>query len=119
MDFINIVPRIARRDSGYRSQIPPEVITGWLRPDSAGSAATAVIAGCDAGGPGRLSIGAVAEVGDAPQASPMWWQARASAADTVNPVHAGPFRLVPRAVSVPFRSGGRDRDCDREALRLR
>ena len=37
MDFINIVPRIALGvvGSGYiAAVIPPEVITGWLGPDS-------------------------------------------------------------------------------------
>src|SRR4030095_3543534 len=37
MDFINIVPRIALGviSSGYiAAVIPPEVITGWLGPDS-------------------------------------------------------------------------------------
>ena len=41
MDFIDIVPRIALGviGSGYiAAEIPPEVITGWLGPESAGSA---------------------------------------------------------------------------------
>src|SRR2546430_3650609 len=66
MDFINIVPRIALGviGSGYiAAVIPPEVITGWLGPDSGWSGVlTAVIAGAATpGGPVvGFSIGAVA-----------------------------------------------------------
>jgi hypothetical protein len=64
MDFINIVPRIAL------GVIPPEVITGWLGPDSGWlGVVTAVIAGgLTPGGPVvGFSIGAVAlKVGGGP-----------------------------------------------------
>ena len=66
MDFINIVPRIALGviGSGYiAAVIPPEVITGWLGPDSGWlGVLTAVIAGgLTPGGPVvGFSIGAVA-----------------------------------------------------------
>jgi hypothetical protein len=66
MDFINIVPRIALGviGSGYiAAVIPPEVITGWLGPDSGWfGVLTAVIAGAATpGGPVvGFSIGAVA-----------------------------------------------------------
>src|SRR5258705_2090225 len=73
MDFINIAPRIALGviGSGYiAAVIPPEVITGWLGPDSRWvGVLTAGIAG--AATPSRavvgFSIGAVAlEVGGGP-----------------------------------------------------
>jgi hypothetical protein len=75
MDFINIVPRIALGviGSGYiAAVIPPEVITGWLGPDSGWSGVlAAVIAGAATpGGPVvGFSIGAVAlkSGGGAPQ----------------------------------------------------
>ena len=56
MDFINIVPRIGLGviGSGYiAAVIPPEVITGWLGPDSGWfGVLTAVIAGAATpGGP--------------------------------------------------------------------
>jgi hypothetical protein len=66
MDFINIVPRITLGviGSGYiAAVIPPEVITGWLGPDSGWfGVLTAVIAGvATPGGPVvGFSIGAVA-----------------------------------------------------------
>jgi hypothetical protein len=66
MDFINIVPRIALGviGSGFiAAVIPPEVITGWLGPDSGWlGVLTAVIAGAATpGGPVvGFSIGAVA-----------------------------------------------------------
>ena len=66
MDFINIVPRIALGviGSGYIAAIiPPEVITGWLGPNSGWSGVlAAVIAGAATpGGPVvGFSIGAVA-----------------------------------------------------------
>jgi hypothetical protein len=66
MDFINIVPRIALGviGSGYiAAVIPPEVITGWLGPDSGWfGVLTAVIASAATpGGPVvGFSIGAVA-----------------------------------------------------------
>jgi hypothetical protein len=66
IDFINIVPRIALGviGSGYiAAVIPPEVITGWLGPDSGWfGVLTAVIAGAATpGGPVvGFSIGAVA-----------------------------------------------------------
>ena len=66
MDFINIVPRIALGviGSGYiAAVIPPEIITGWLGPDSGWlGVLTAVIAGgLTPGGPVvGFSIGAVA-----------------------------------------------------------
>ena len=66
MDFINIVPRIALGviGSGYiAAVIPPEVITGWLGPDSGWlGVLTAVIAGAATpGGPVvGFSLGAVA-----------------------------------------------------------
>src|ERR1700712_922857 len=73
MDFINIVPRIALGviGSGYiAAVIPPEVITGWLGPDSGWlGVLTAVIAGgLTPGGPvGGFSLGAVAlKVGGGP-----------------------------------------------------
>ena len=132
MDFINIVPRIALGviGSGYiAAVIPPEVITGWLGPDSGWlGVLTAVIAGAATpGGPVvGFSIGAVAlKVGGGPPQVIAYVVAWALFAfqrhDPVgNPVHAGALRLVPRgglaAVSVP---GGGDRDGDREALRSR
>jgi hypothetical protein len=75
MDFINIVPRIALGviGSGYIAAIiPPQVITGWLGPDSGWSGVlAAVIAGAATpGGPVvGFSIGAVAlkSGGGAPQ----------------------------------------------------
>ena len=73
MDFINIVPRIALGviGSGYiAAVIPPEVITGWLGPDSGWfGVLTAVVAGAATpGGPVvGFSIGAVAmKVGGGP-----------------------------------------------------
>jgi hypothetical protein len=66
VDFINIVPRIALGviGSGYiAAVIPPEIITGWLGPDSGWlGVLTAVIAGAvTPGGPVvGFSIGAVA-----------------------------------------------------------
>jgi len=66
MDFINIVPRIALGviGSGFiAAVIPPEVITGWLGPDSGWfGVLTATIAGAATpGGPVvGFSIGAVA-----------------------------------------------------------
>ena len=72
MDFINIVPRIALGviGSGYIAAIPPEVITGWLGPDSGWlGVLTAVIAGAATpGGPVvGFSIGVVAlKVGGGP-----------------------------------------------------
>jgi hypothetical protein len=75
VDFINIVPRIALGviGSGYIAAIiPPEVITGWLGPNSGWSGVlAAVIAGAATpGGPVvGFSIGAVAlkSGGGAPQ----------------------------------------------------
>jgi hypothetical protein len=75
MDFINIVPRIALGviGSGYIAAIiPPQIITGWLGPDSGWSGVlAAVIAGAATpGGPVvGFSIGAVAlkSGGGAPQ----------------------------------------------------
>jgi hypothetical protein len=75
MDFINIVPRIALGviGSGYIAAIiPPEIITGWLGPNSGWSGVlAAVIAGAATpGGPVvGFSIGAVAlkSGGGAPQ----------------------------------------------------
>jgi hypothetical protein len=66
MDFVNIVPRIALGviGSGYIAAIiPPQVITGWLGPNSGWSGVlAAVIAGAATpGGPVvGFSIGAVA-----------------------------------------------------------
>jgi hypothetical protein len=66
MDFINIMPRIALGviGSGFiAAVIPPEVITGWLGPDSGWlGVLTAVVAGAATpGGPVvGFSIGAVA-----------------------------------------------------------
>ena len=66
MDFINIVPRIALGviGSGYiAAVIPPEVITGWLGPDSGwlGVLAATVAGAVTPGGPVvGFSIGAVA-----------------------------------------------------------
>jgi hypothetical protein len=75
MDFINIVPRIALGviGSGYIAAIiPPQVITGWLGPNSGWSGVlAAVLAGAATpGGPVvGFSIGAVAlkSGGGAPQ----------------------------------------------------
>jgi uncharacterized membrane protein YraQ (UPF0718 family) len=75
MDFINIVPRIALGviGSGYIAAIiPPQIITGWLGPNSGWSGVlAAVIAGAATpGGPVvGFSIGAVAlkSGGGAPQ----------------------------------------------------
>jgi hypothetical protein len=75
MDFVNIVPRIALGviGSGYIAAIiPPEVITGWLGPNSGWSGVlAAVVAGAATpGGPVvGFSIGAVAlkSGGGAPQ----------------------------------------------------
>ena len=73
LDFIKVVPRIALGviGSGYiAAVIPPEVITGWLGPDSGWfGVLTAVIAGAATpGGPVvGFSIGAVAlKVGGGP-----------------------------------------------------
>src|SRR6202008_2141216 len=57
MDFINIVPRIALGviGSGYIAAIiPPEVITGWLGPDSGwlGVLPAVIAGGLTPGGPG-------------------------------------------------------------------
>jgi hypothetical protein len=66
MDFINIVPRIALGvvGSGYiAAVIPPEVISGWLGPDSGwmGVLAATVAGALTPGGPVvGFSIGAVA-----------------------------------------------------------
>jgi uncharacterized membrane protein YraQ (UPF0718 family) len=66
MDFINIVPRIALGviGSGYIAAIiPPEVITGWLGPDSGwfGVLAAVIAGAATPGGPVvGFSIGAVA-----------------------------------------------------------
>ena len=66
MDFINIVPRIALGviGSGYiAAVIPPEVITGWLGPDSGwmGVLAAVIAGAATPGGPVvGFSIGAVA-----------------------------------------------------------
>jgi hypothetical protein len=66
MDFINIVPRIALGviGSGYIAAIiPPEVITGWLGPDSGwtGVLAATIAGAATPGGPViGFSIGAVA-----------------------------------------------------------
>lgn len=66
MDFVNIMPRIALGviGSGFiAAVIPPEVITGWLGPDSRWlGVLTAIIAGAATpGGPVvGFSIGAVA-----------------------------------------------------------
>src|SRR5436309_9099162 len=66
MDFINIVPRIALGviGSGYiAAVIPPQVITGWLGPDSgwAGVLAAVIAGAVTPGGPVvGFSIGAVA-----------------------------------------------------------
>ncbi|XSC44934.1 hypothetical protein ACF1BQ_000975 [Bradyrhizobium sp. RDT10] len=115
MDFINIVPRIALGviGSGYiAAVILPEVITGWLGPDSGWfGVLTAVIAG--AGHPGRpggrfLDRCSGAEGRRRPAAGDRLCRrlgaVRLPAHDPLgNPVHAGPLRLVSRAaVSVPF-----------------
>jgi len=66
MDFINIVPRIALGvvGSGYiAAVIPPEVITGWLGPDSGwfGVLMATIAGAATPGGPViGFSIGAVA-----------------------------------------------------------
>ena len=66
MDFINIVPRIALGviGSGYiAAVIPPEVIIGWLGPDSGwlGVLAATIAGAATPGGPVvGFSIGAVA-----------------------------------------------------------
>ena len=66
MDFIYIVPRIALGviGSGYiAAVIPPEVITGWLGPDSGWLGITTAVIACAAtpGGPViGFSIGTVA-----------------------------------------------------------
>jgi uncharacterized membrane protein YraQ (UPF0718 family) len=66
MDFIHIVPRIALGviGSGYIAAIiPPQVITGWLGPDSgwAGVLAAVIAGAATPGGPVvGFSIGAVA-----------------------------------------------------------
>src|SRR5438445_13491032 len=66
MDFINIVPRIALGviGSGYiAAVIPPEIITGWLGPDSGwlGVLTATIAGGLTPCGPGvGFSIGAVA-----------------------------------------------------------
>src|SRR4029453_7968304 len=64
VDFINIAPRIALGviGSGYIAAIiPPEVITGWLGPDSGwmGVLAATIAGAATPGGPvGGFSIGA-------------------------------------------------------------
>lgn len=66
LDFINIVPRIALGviGSGYiAAVIPPEIITGWLGPDSGwfGVLTATIAGGLTPGGPVvGFSIGAVA-----------------------------------------------------------
>jgi uncharacterized membrane protein YraQ (UPF0718 family) len=66
MDFVNIVPRVALGviGSGYiAAVIPPQVITGWLGPDSgwAGVLAAVIAGAVTPGGPVvGFSIGAVA-----------------------------------------------------------
>jgi hypothetical protein len=131
MDFINIVPRIALGviGSGYiAAVIPPEVITGWLGPDSGWlGVLTAVIAGAATpGGPVvGFSIGAVAPEGRGRSAPgdrlrDRVGAVRLSTADSLgNPVHAGEVRLVPgRGVAaIPLPGSGLGNG-DREAVRL-
>ena len=126
MDFVRIVPRIALGviGSGYiAAVIPPEVITGWLGPDSGWPGVlTAVIAGAATpGGPVvGFSIGAVAlkcAAGDCLRRC--LGAVCVPAGDFVgNPVHAGEIRLVPlRGVGAIPVFGRRDRDGDRQAVR--
>jgi hypothetical protein len=130
MDFIHIVPRVALGviGSGYiAAVIPPEIITGWLGPNSGWfGVLSAVIAGAATpGGPVvGFSLGAVAVEGGRRRAPGDRLcggvgAVRLSAAAAVgNPLHAGAVCLVPRggvaAVPVP---GRRDRDGDREAVK--
>ena len=130
MDFINIVPRIALGviGSGYiAAVIPPEVITGWLGPDSGWfGVLTAVDRGC--GNPGGpvvgFSIGAVAlKVGGGPPqviAYVVAWALFAFQRMILWEIPFMPARFVwfRAAVSVPFpflaaaiamRSGSRER----------
>ena len=124
------MPRIALGviGSGYiAAVIPPEVITGWLGPDSGWlGVLTAVIAGAATpGGPVvGFSIGAVAlKVGGGPPQVIAYVVAWALFAFQrlifwEIPFMPAPFRLVPgrgvAAVSVPGRGAG---DGDREAVR--
>jgi hypothetical protein len=114
MDFINIVPRIALGviGSGYIAAIiPPEVITGWLGPNSGWSGVlAAVIAGAATpGGPVvGFSIGAVAlkSGGGAPQviAYVVAWALFAFQRLVLWEIPFMPARFVwfRAAVSVPF-----------------
>ena len=129
MDFINIVPRIALGviGSGYiAAVIPPEVITGWLGPDSGWFGVLTAVdrRRSHPWRPGGrfLDRRGGAEGRRRPAAGDRLCRrlgaVRLSAHDPVgDPVHAGPVRLVSRgglgAVSVP---GGGDRDGDREAV---
>jgi hypothetical protein len=114
MDFINIVPRIALGviGSGYIAAIiPPQVITGWLGPNSGWSGVlAAVIAGAATpGGPVvGFSIGAVAlkSGGGAPQviAYVVAWALFAFQRLILWEIPFMPARLVwfRAAVSLPF-----------------
>ena len=125
LEFINIVPRVALGvlGSGYiAAVIPPEIITGWLGPNSGWfGVLTAVIAGAATpGGPVvGFSIGAVAlKAGGGPPQVTRVGAVCLPAGDPVgDPVHAGALCLVSRgrlaAVSVP---GSGDRDGDRQAV---
>ena len=114
LDFINIVPRIALGviGSGYiAAVIPPEVITGWLGPDSGWlGVLTAVIAGgLTPGGPVvGFSIAAVAlKVGGGPPqviAYVIAWALFAFQRLILGEIPSMPARFVwfRAAVSLPF-----------------
>jgi hypothetical protein len=114
MDFINIVPRIALGviGSGYiAAVIPPEVITGWLGPDSGwlGVLAAVIAGAATPGGPVvGFSIGAVAMKvgGGAPQviAYVVAWALFAFQRMILWEIPFMPARFVwfRAAVSVPF-----------------
>jgi hypothetical protein len=114
MDFINIVPRIALGviGSGYiAAVIPPEVITGWLGPDSGwlGVLAAVIAGAATPGGPVvGFSIGAVALKvgGGAPQviAYVVAWALFAFQRMILWEIPFMPARFVwfRAAVSVPF-----------------
>ena len=129
MDFINIVPRIALGviGSGYiAAVIPPEVITGWLGPDSGwfGVLDRRDRRRGNSRRPGGRFLdrrgGAEGRRRHAPgdRLCRRLGAVCVSADDSLgSPVHAGPVRVVSRggiaAVSVPGRG---DRDGDREAV---
>ena len=114
MDFIRVVPRIALGvvGSGYiAAVIPQEIITGWLGPNS-GWLGRADGRDCRCGDTGRAGgrlfdrrrgVEGRRRPATGGRLCHCLGAVRLPAADPVgNPVHAGPFRLVPRRRVVPF-----------------